>query len=48
MRKRNGRKDRGGMKKEKKVGREEEKASLGTVAITQVKEDQMWEDSILL
>lgn len=32
-------------KRRKRVGREEEKASLGAVTITQDKEDQMWEDS---
>lgn len=32
-------------KRRKRVGREEEKASLGAVTITQDKEDRMWEDS---
>lgn len=32
-------------KKKKKGRKEEEKASLGAVTITQDKEDQMWEDS---
>lgn len=37
--------EEGQKKEEKKVGREEEKASLGTVTITQDKEVRMWEDS---